>query len=287
MRHPAVRHCILLKTPAGAKKAGRMWADLPRQTDPMTDEHKQDNTTHFGFQTVAESEKAQRVADVFHSVAARYDLMNDLMSGGIHRLWKRFTIELSGVRPGNKVLDIAGGTGDLTRKFSKLVGPQGEVVLADINDSMLKVGRDRLLDLGVAGNVRFVQADAEALPFPDNHFDCITIAFGLRNVTHKDRAIASMLRVLKPGGRLLVLEFSKPGNKLLSKAYDQYSFRLLPLMGKLVTNDSESYRYLAESIRMHPDQETLKAMMVEAGFARVTYHNMTGGVVALHRGIKP
>tara|TARA_R110002110_G_scaffold103299_2_gene261159 strand:- start:76 stop:870 length:795 start_codon:yes stop_codon:yes gene_type:complete len=264
-----------------------MWADLPRQTDPMTDEHKQDNTTHFGFQTVAESEKAQRVADVFHSVAARYDLMNDLMSGGIHRLWKRFTIELSGVRPGNKVLDIAGGTGDLTRKFSKLVGPQGEVVLADINDSMLKVGRDRLLDLGVAGNVRFVQADAEALPFPDNHFDCITIAFGLRNVTHKDRAIASMLRVLKPGGRLLVLEFSKPGNKLLSKAYDQYSFRLLPLMGKLVTNDSESYRYLAESIRMHPDQETLKAMMVEAGFARVTYHNMTGGVVALHRGIKP
>lgn len=287
MRHPAVRHCVMLKTPAGAKKAGRMWVDLPRQTDPMTDEHKQDNTTHFGFQTVAESEKAQRVADVFHSVAARYDLMNDLMSGGIHRLWKRFTIELSGVRPGNKVLDIAGGTGDLTRKFSKLVGPQGEVVLADINDSMLKVGRDRLLDLGVAGNVRFVQADAEALPFPDNHFDCITIAFGLRNVTHKDRAIASMLRVLKPGGRLLVLEFSKPGNKLLSKAYDQYSFRLLPLMGKLVTNDSESYRYLAESIRMHPDQETLKAMMVEAGFARVTYHNMTGGVVALHRGIKP
>lgn len=253
----------------------------------MTDKQNQDSTTHFGFQTVAESEKAQRVADVFHSVAARYDLMNDLMSGGIHRLWKRFTIELSGVRPGNKVLDIAGGTGDLTRRFSKLVGAGGEVVLADINDSMLKVGRDRLLELGVAGNVRFVQADAEALPFPDNYFDCITIAFGLRNVTHKDRAIASMLRVLKPGGRLLVLEFSKPGNKLLSKAYDQYSFRLLPLMGKLVTNDSESYRYLAESIRMHPDQETLKAMMVEAGFARVTYHNMTGGVVALHRGIKP
>lgn len=253
----------------------------------MSDKDQQDKNTHFGFQTVAESEKAKRVADVFHSVAARYDLMNDLMSGGIHRLWKRFTIELSGVRPGNKVLDIAGGTGDLTRKFSKLVGPEGEVVLADINDSMLKVGRDRLLDLGVAGNVRFVQADAEALPFPDNHFDCITIAFGLRNVTHKDRAIASMLRVLKPGGRLLVLEFSKPGNKMLSKAYDQYSFRLLPLMGKLVTNDSESYRYLAESIRMHPDQETLKAMMEEAGFARVTYHNMTGGVVALHRGIKP
>jgi demethylmenaquinone methyltransferase/2-methoxy-6-polyprenyl-1,4-benzoquinol methylase len=253
----------------------------------MTDEQKTDRTTHFGYQTVGESEKAARVADVFHSVAARYDLMNDLMSGGIHRLWKRFTIELSGVRPGNRVLDIAGGTGDLAQKFSRLVGPEGEVVLADINESMLKVGRDRLLDLGVAGNVRFVQADAEALPFPDNHFDCITIAFGLRNVTHKDRAIASMLRVLKPGGRLLILEFSKPGNKLLSRAYDQYSFKLLPLMGKLVTNDSESYRYLAESIRMHPDQETLKAMMEEAGFARVTFHNMTGGVVALHRGIKP
>jgi demethylmenaquinone methyltransferase / 2-methoxy-6-polyprenyl-1,4-benzoquinol methylase len=224
---------------------------------------------------------------VFHSVAAKYDLMNDLMSAGIHRLWKRFTIELSGVRPGNRVLDIAGGTGDLTRKFSRLVGPDGEVVLADINASMLQVGRDRLLDLGVAGNVRFVQADAEALPFPDNHFDCITIAFGLRNVTHKEVALASMLRVLKPGGRLLVLEFSKPGNELLSKAYDQYSFKLLPLMGKLVTNDSESYRYLAESIRMHPDQETLKAMMEDTGFARVTYHNMTGGIVALHRGIKP
>ncbi|PKM29568.1 MAG: bifunctional demethylmenaquinone methyltransferase/2-methoxy-6-polyprenyl-1,4-benzoquinol methylase UbiE [Gammaproteobacteria bacterium HGW-Gammaproteobacteria-11] len=253
----------------------------------MSDKQNSENTTHFGFQTVAESEKASKVAEVFHSVAAKYDLMNDLMSAGIHRLWKRFTIELSGVRAGNRVLDIAGGTGDLTRKFSRLVGPEGEVVLADINASMLRVGRDRLLDLGVAGNVRFVQADAEALPFPDNHFDCITIAFGLRNVTHKDTAIASMLRVLKPGGRLLVLEFSKPGNKLLSKAYDQYSFKLLPLMGKLVTNDAESYRYLAESIRMHPDQETLKAMMEAAGFARVSYHNMTGGVVALHRGIKP
>ena len=252
----------------------------------MTDQNT-DRTTHFGYQTVAESEKAQKVAEVFHSVAAKYDLMNDLMSAGVHRLWKRFTIELSGVRQGNRVLDIAGGTGDLTRKFSRLVGPSGEVVLADINASMLSVGRDRLLDQGVAGNVRFVQADAEALPFPDNHFDCITIAFGLRNVTHKEKALESMLRVLKPGGRLLVLEFSKPGNKLLSKAYDQYSFTLLPLMGKLVTNDSESYRYLAESIRMHPDQDTLKAMMEQAGFARVTYHNMTGGIVALHRGIKP
>lgn len=253
----------------------------------MTDKPNSERTTHFGFQTVSESEKAAKVADVFHSVASKYDVMNDLMSGGIHRLWKRFTIELSGVRPGNRVLDIAGGTGDLARKFSTLVGPTGEVVLADINASMLKVGRDRLLDKGVAGNVRFVQADAEKLPFPDNHFDCITIAFGLRNVTHKEDAIASMLRVLKPGGRLLVLEFSKPDNELLSKVYDQYSFKVLPLIGRLVTGDPDSYQYLAESIRMHPDQETLKSMMEEAGFARVTYHNMTGGVVALHRGIKP
>jgi demethylmenaquinone methyltransferase/2-methoxy-6-polyprenyl-1,4-benzoquinol methylase len=230
-------------------------------------------TTHFGYKTVAESQKADKVAEVFHSVAAKYDLMNDLLSGGMHRLWKRFAIELSGVRSGNRVLDIAGGTGDLTRKFSRLVGPTGQVVLADINASMLKVGRDRLLDLGVAGNVEFVQADAEKLPFPDNHFDCA--------------AIASMLRVLKPGGRLLVLEFSKPTNALMSKAYDAYSFAFMPLMGKLITNDAESYRYLAESIRMHPDQETLKSMMVQAGFDRVTYHNMTSGIVALHRGIKP
>ena len=248
---------------------------------------EQEKTTHFGFQDVPESQKADKVAEVFHSVAAKYDLMNDVLSGGLHRLWKRFTIELSGVRPGNRVLDIAGGTGDLTRKFSTLVGPTGEVVLADINDSMLKVGRDRLLDKGVAGNVQFVQADAEALPFPDNHFDVVTIAFGLRNVTRKENALRSMLRVLKPGGRLLVLEFSKPGNPLLAKAYDTYSFSFMPLAGKLITNDSESYRYLAESIRMHPDQETLKAMMVDAGFERVTYHNMTGGIVALHRGIKP
>ncbi|HLD67188.1 MAG TPA: bifunctional demethylmenaquinone methyltransferase/2-methoxy-6-polyprenyl-1,4-benzoquinol methylase UbiE [Pseudomonas sp.] len=244
-------------------------------------------TTHFGYKSVPESQKADKVAEVFHSVAAKYDLMNDLMSVGVHRLWKRFTIELSGVRTGNRVLDIAGGTGDLTKKFARLVGPTGEVVLADINASMLKVGRDRLLDLGVAGNVKFVQADAEKLPFPDNHFDCVTIAFGLRNVTHKEDALRSMLRVLKPGGRLLVLEFSKPTNGLLSKIYDTYSFNLLPMMGKLITNDAESYRYLAESIRMHPDQETLKAMMVEAGFERTTYHNMTGGIVALHRGIKP
>ncbi|MGN2622796.1 bifunctional demethylmenaquinone methyltransferase/2-methoxy-6-polyprenyl-1,4-benzoquinol methylase UbiE [Stutzerimonas balearica] len=255
-------------------------------TDPRK-VHDAEPTTHFGYKSVPESQKAQKVAEVFHSVAAKYDLMNDLMSGGIHRLWKRFTIELSGARQGNRILDIAGGTGDLTRQFSRIVGPTGEVVLADINASMLKVGRDKLLDKGVAGNVKFVQADAEKLPFPDNHFDVVTIAFGLRNVTHKEDAIASMLRVLKPGGRLLVLEFSKPTNQLFSKAYDAYSFSLLPMMGKLITNDADSYRYLAESIRMHPDQETLKGMMKTAGFERVTYHNLTGGIVALHRGIKP
>ena len=184
-------------------------------------------------------------------------------------------------------MDIAGGTGDLTAKFSKLVGPEGRVVLADINDSMLKVGRDKLTDRGIVGNVEYTQANAEALPFPDNSFDCITIAFGLRNVTDKDKALRSMLRVLKPGGRLLVLEFSKPKNELLSKAYDAYSFSILPFMGKVITNDADSYRYLAESIRMHPDQETLKDMMVDAGFARCEYHNMTGGVVAVHKGIKP
>lgn len=251
-------------------------------------EHKQEQeTTHFGYETVDKGEKAGRVADVFHSVAAKYDLMNDLMSGGVHRLWKRYTIELSGVRAGQKVLDIAGGTGDLTLKFSRLVGPEGQVVLADINDSMLKVGRDKLIDKGVAGNVQVSQADAQFLPFADNTFDCITIAFGLRNVTDKDLALRSMLRVLKPGGRLLVLEFSKPGNPLLEKAYDAYSFAFLPTMGRLITNDADSYRYLAESIRMHPDQNTLKDMMSDAGFAACEYHNMTGGIVALHKGIKP
>lgn len=248
---------------------------------------KDRKTTHFGYQEVPVEEKAGRVAEVFHSVAARYDVMNDLMSGGIHRLWKRFTIELSGARPGQKILDIAGGTGDLTARFSRIVGASGQVVLADINESMLRVGRDRLLDRGIAGNVVPVQADAQYLPFPDKTFDCITIAFGLRNVTDKDLALRSMLRVLKPGGRLLVLEFSKPESKLLEKVYDQYSFRLLPFMGKLVANDAESYRYLAESIRMHPDQETLKQMMEDAGFVDCEFHNMTGGIVALHRGIKP
>ncbi len=248
---------------------------------------EQPNKTHFGYKTVDSKDKQGLVAGVFHSVAAKYDLMNDLMSGGIHRIWKRFTIEVSGVRRGNRVLDLAGGTGDLTAKFSKLVGSEGEVVLADINDSMLKVGRDKLIDRGIVGNVKYVQANAECLPFPDNHFDCITIAFGLRNVTDKDAALRSMLRVLKPGGRLLVLEFSKPRNEVLRKVYDTYSFNILPVMGKLITDDAESYRYLAESIRMHPDQETLKEMMAEAGFSRCEYYNMTGGIVALHKGVKP
>jgi demethylmenaquinone methyltransferase/2-methoxy-6-polyprenyl-1,4-benzoquinol methylase len=246
-----------------------------------------DKTTHFGYKQVNVEEKAGKVAEVFHSVAGNYDLMNDLMSGGIHRLWKRVTIEMSGVRPGHSVLDIAGGTGDLAAKFSRIVGPEGTVVLADINDSMLKVGRDRLVDRGITNNVRFSQADAQHLPFPDNTFDVITIAFGLRNVTDKDMALRSMLRVLKPGGKLLVLEFSKPPNALLSKIYDGYSFSILPKLGKLFANDADSYQYLAESIRMHPNQETLQGMMDNAGFENTDYHNMTGGIVALHRGVKP
>lgn len=250
----------------------------------MVDQQKE--TTHFGFRTVAKEKKESMVADVFHSVAAKYDLMNDLMSFGVHRIWKRFTIDCSGVRRGQRVLDLAGGTGDLTAKFSRLVGEQGEVVLADINESMLRMGREKLRDKGVVGNVSYVQANAEALPFPDNYFDCITISFGLRNVTEKEKALRSMFRVLKPGGRLLVLEFSKPILEPLSKAYDAYSFHILPKIGELVAQDSESYRYLAESIRMHPDQETLKSMMVDAGFENVTYSNLTGGIVALHRGFK-
>lgn len=244
-------------------------------------------TTHFGYKTVATDDKQAMVANVFHSVASKYDIMNDLMSFGIHRLWKRITIEMSGVRPGDSVLDLAGGTGDLTRKFSKIVGESGRVVLADINSSMLEVGRERLTDQGYVNNIEYVQANAECLPFADNSFDVITIAFGLRNVTDKDAALRSMTRCLKPGGRLLVLEFSKPTNPLMSKAYDLYSFTALPFMGKIVANDSESYKYLAESIRMHPDQETLKGMMENAGLVRVSYHNLTNGVVALHRGVKP
>ncbi len=243
-------------------------------------------TTHFGYKQVPETEKAGLVAQVFHSVADKYDLMNDLMSLGIHRLWKRFTIELSGVRSGQRVLDLAGGTGDLAARFARMVGPEGEVVLCDINDSMLHVGRERMADRGAVGNVRYVQADAEALPYPDNHFDCITIAFGLRNVTHKEAALASMYRVLKPGGRLLVLEFSQPVVPGLKPLYDLYSFTMLPAMGRLVTGDAESYRYLAESIRMHPDQRTLQGMMEEVGFGKCEFFNLTGGIVALHRGYK-
>lgn len=240
-------------------------------------------TTHFGFKTVEESEKAQKVAEVFHSVARKYDVMNDLMSAGLHRIWKHFTIETSGARPGNRVLDIAGGTGDLSRAFARKVGPRGQVWLTDINSSMLSVGRDRLLDEGLTLPV--AQCDAEKLPFPDNYFDIVSVAFGLRNMTHKDAALKEMQRVLKPGGRLLVLEFSKVWQPI-KPAYDLYSFKLLPFMGKLVANDADSYQYLAESIRMHPDQETLKQMMCDAGFGRVDYFNLSAGIVALHKGIK-
>ena len=243
-------------------------------------------STHFGFKEVPVEDKVNKVAEVFHSVADKYDVMNDLMSFGIHRLWKRFAIELTGVRAGHQVLDVAAGTGDLSLKFSRLVGPEGRVVISDINSSMLSNGRDRLINEGVSGNVEYVQANAECLPFADDQFDCITIGFGLRNVTDKDAALRSFYRILKPGGRLLVLEFSKPNNPLLSKAYDAYSFSILPKVGQLVAGDGDSYQYLAESIRMHPDQETLKEMMTNAGFVQCDYHNMTGGIVAIHRGIK-
>lgn len=256
-------------------------------TDQQNPAPGNEESTHFGYRQVSRRDKAGQVADVFHSVAGKYDLMNDLMSMGIHRLWKRFTIELSGVRPGQQVLDIAGGTGDLTMKFSDLVGAEGRVVLADINASMLEVGRTRLTDQGYVGNIEYVQANAEHLPFPDNHFSVVSIAFGLRNVTDKDQALREMTRVLRPGGKLLILEFSKPTNPLLSRAYDLYSFNALPFMGRLIAGDSDSYQYLAESIRMHPDQETLRRMMDSAGLVNTKYHNMTGGIVALHAGVKP
>jgi len=243
-----------------------------------------EQTTHFGFTQVPHQEKVHRVAQVFDSVANNYDLMNDFMSLGIHRLWKRFTIALAGVKQGEKILDLAGGTGDLAAKFAKLVGPDGQIVLADINAAMLQVGRERLLDKGILVNT--AQVNAECLPFADNTFDLITIAFGLRNVTDKDVALASMLRVLKPGGRLLVLEFSELKIPPLKPLYDLYSFKLLPFIGKVVAKDADSYRYLAESIRMHPNQETLQQMMQGAGFERCDYHNLSGGIVAVHRGYK-
>lgn len=244
------------------------------------------DSTHFGYQTVPKSEKAKKVADVFHSVASSYDLMNDLMSLGIHRLWKRYTVEMAGARSGQSILDIAGGTGDLALAFSRKVGPEGKVVLADINASMLAMGRNKLLDRGACRNIEFVQANAECLPFASNTFDLVTIAFGLRNVTDKDAALRSMYDVLKPGGRLLVLEFSKPVSAPLARIYDAYSFSVLPALGELIAHDAGSYRYLAESIRMHPDQDTLRGMMQQAGFENTDFHNLTGGIVALHRGFK-
>lgn len=246
---------------------------------------KPEDSTHFGYQQVPVSEKAQRVGQVFHSVARRYDAMNDLISLGTHRLIKRFTIELSGVRPGHRVLDLAGGTGDFSLRFSPLVGPEGMVVLADINASMLGVGRDRIIDQGGGENISIAQVNAESLPFAEGSFDCICIAYGLRNVTDKDAALRSMLQSLKPGGRVLVLEFSRPRNPLLGKAYDAWS-SLWPKAGKLVTGDADSYQYLVESIRMHPDQDTLLEMMESAGFVDCKYHNIMDGICAVHIGYR-
>jgi demethylmenaquinone methyltransferase/2-methoxy-6-polyprenyl-1,4-benzoquinol methylase len=240
----------------------------------------------FGFEKVAWGEKAGRVRSVFESVAGKYDVMNDLMSFGVHRLWKQFTLSLTGLKPGQRALDVAGGTGDLARGMLRQVGKSGQVVLSDVNPAMLEIGRDRLLDRGFAGNVECIVADAERLPFEDDSFDCVTIGFGLRNVTDKAAALRSMHRVLKPGGQLLVLEFSTPTAPGLKPVYDAYSFKVLPLLGRFVAGDEASYRYLAESIRMHPDQETLLDMLRGAGFALARYHNLTGGIVAVHRGYK-
>lgn len=242
--------------------------------------------THFGFTSVPLQEKAQRVADVFHSVANKYDLMNDVMSFGLHRLWKRFTIAQSYARAGQKILDIAGGTGDLAYAFAKKVGPTGCVILADINEKMLQQGRENLTNQGFVDTIHFVQADAECLPFPTNHFDCVSISFGLRNVTNKQAALESMYRVVKPGGRVFILEFSKPIVPLLTKFYDAYSFNIIPKLGGWITGDTDSYQYLVESIRMHPDQETLRDMMQIAQFEDVIYHQLAGGIVALHIGRK-
>ena len=252
----------------------------------MTNPPDNSDTTHFGYEEIPVAEKEQRVGQVFRSVASRYDLMNDVMSLGSHRLIKRFTIELSALRSGHKVLDLAGGSGDFSIRFSSIVGETGQVILADINEAMLKVGRDRIIDKGISNNVDFAQVNAEELPFADNTFDCVCIAYGLRNVTDKDAALASMRRVLKPGGRVLVLEFSKPKNELIGKAYDAYS-KLWPVAGKLITGDADSYRYLVESIRMHPDQETLKTMMENSGLENCKYQNVMDGICAIHVGFKP
>ena len=258
-------------------------AARPDSTGRAASRQGADAATHFGFASVPESEKASRVEAVFDSVASRYDVMNDLMSAGLHRVWKRFTIGQAALRPGMKVLDVAGGTADLSRAFAKAVGPGGEAWLTDINGSMLRIGRDRLLDDGQMQPV--VQCDAERLPFPDGYFDRVTVAFGLRNMTHKDRALAEMTRVLKPGGKLLVLEFSRIW-KPLAPVYDAYSFKVLPWLGQRIAGDADSYRYLAESIRMHPDQQTLKGMMESAGLSLVRFFNLSGGVVALHEGVR-
>ncbi len=252
----------------------------------MTNPPDNSDTTHFGYEEIPVAEKEQRVGQVFRSVASRYDLMNDVMSLGSHRLIKQFTIELSALRSGHKVLDLAGGTGDFSIRFSSIVGEAGQVILADINEAMLKVGRDRIIDKGISNNVDFAQVNAEELPFADNTFDCVCIAYGLRNVTDKDAALACMRRVLKPGGRVLVLEFSKPKNELIGKAYDAYS-KLWPVAGKLITGDADSYRYLVESIRMHPDQETLKTMMENSGLENCKYQNVMDGICAIHVGFKP
>jgi demethylmenaquinone methyltransferase / 2-methoxy-6-polyprenyl-1,4-benzoquinol methylase len=252
----------------------------------MTDNSRTESTTHFGFKRVAAEEKASLVRGVFDSVAEHYDIMNDLMSMGVHRIWKRIAVQLSNVRKGEHVLDLAGGTGDLTSLFEKRVGAEGNIILADINAQMLRTGRNRLIDRGLVGNIQYTQVNAECLPFADNSFDCVCIAFGLRNVTDKDAALRSMYRVLKPGGRAIVLEFSHPIDPITEKVYDFYSFNLLPKIGKWVAKDEESYRYLAESIRMHPKQDELKAMMETAGFERCEYFNMTQGIVAVHRGYK-
>lgn len=246
----------------------------------------EDVTTDFGYKKVSLEEKTRLVDKVFSSVATKYDLMNDLMSLGIHRLWKKIAIQHCSLHAGQRVLDLAGGTGDLTRAFSKAVGDTGQVVLADINAAMLDAGKEKLINLGILGNVEYVQLNAESLPFPDNHFDCIAIGFGLRNVTQKDVALQQMFRVLKPGGRVIILEFSKPVHAHLSTAYDIYSFNVLPMLGKFVAKDAESYKYLAESIRMHPDQETLKGMLETVGFANCSYLNLTGGICAIHKGFK-